>query len=290
MKLSIGADKKRHRSEVDDLGGVDMDDDDPNGRRSSRRRAAKNLAKNAYTLDLDEMEYADSPASSSHSKEAPPTGIKDKKKGKRTRGRKKKESGAPSKTEKGELRVPPMKIKMIGRSGESDSPIFFAESLESWDEGSGSERGMAISAKQRARLKDRGLDSETSSLMLEEREEDVSEVSWWLTHTHKHQTYTYTQSHIQTYTQSHIHSVTHTLSHTYKHTLSHTYTQSHIHSVTHTNIHSVTHTNIHSVTHTLSHTYKHTLSHTYKHTLSHTYTQSHIQTYTQSHIHTHTAK
>ncbi len=26
-------------------------------------------------------------------------------------------------------KVPPMKIKLIGRSGESDSPIFFAESL-----------------------------------------------------------------------------------------------------------------------------------------------------------------
>lgn len=59
-------------------------------------------------------------------------------------------------------KVPPMKIKLIGRSGESDSPIFFAESLGEnvrsqefllehcdpplprlqWEmEGSGSERG-----------------------------------------------------------------------------------------------------------------------------------------------------
>lgn len=151
-----------------------MDDDDGSGRRSSRRRAAKNLAKNAYTLDIDELEYADSPASSSHSKEAPPTGSRERKKGKRGRGRRKKETVASSnsKGDKGELRVPPMKIKMIGRSGESDSPIFFAESVESWDEGSGSERGLAISAKQRARLKERGLDSESSSIVMGDREDD----------------------------------------------------------------------------------------------------------------------
>ena len=79
-------------------------------------------------------EYADSPASST------------------------KESGSSSgqrrgrggRRKKSEPKVPPMKIKLIGRSGETDSPIFFAESLGEWDgEGSGSDRGMARKCKSR---------------------------------------------------------------------------------------------------------------------------------------------
>ena len=42
-----------------------------------------------------------------------------------------------------------MKIKVIGRSGESDSPIFFAESVESWDEMSESEQAVISRSKKR---------------------------------------------------------------------------------------------------------------------------------------------
>ena len=140
------------------------------------------------------MEYVDSPASSVHSKDTGSTigGVAGSttKKEKRKPGRKKKRRrGRPpittkeeTKTEKGEPRVPPMKIKMIGRSGESDSPIFFAESMESWDEGSGSEKGMSRKKERKARLKERGLDSENSSVMMEEREEEeevcLARVKW----------------------------------------------------------------------------------------------------------------
>ena len=52
-----------------------------------------------------------------------------------------------------------------GRSGESDSPIFFAESLESWDEGSGSDRGEVLRDEKVARLRAaQEPDSETSSI------------------------------------------------------------------------------------------------------------------------------
>ena len=79
-------------------------------------------------------EYADSPASST--KESGSSGGH-----KRGRGGRRK---------KAEPKVPPMKIKLIGRSGETDSPIFFAESLGEWDgEGSGSERGIARTRKSR---------------------------------------------------------------------------------------------------------------------------------------------
>lgn len=51
-----------------------------------------------------------------------------------------------------------------GRSGESDSPIFLAESLESWDEGSGSDRGEPLRDERLSRLKEGEADSETSSI------------------------------------------------------------------------------------------------------------------------------
>ena len=163
---------RRRRSEVDTL-GVDLEEEEGTAR-SSRQRAAKKVPINAYTMDLDDMEYVDSPASSAHSRDTSSTTGGGTKKGKP--GRKKRRRGRPpvAKGEpKAEPRVPPMKIKMIGRSGESDSPIFFAESMESWDEGSGSEKGG--SKGKLARLKERGLDSENSSVVLEEREEGEEE-------------------------------------------------------------------------------------------------------------------
>ena len=116
------------------------------------------------------MEYADSPASSSHSKDTTISGGTKKAKGV-TRGNKIKSTtlNKGKGKAKNEPRVPPMKIKLIGRSCESDSPIFFAESLESWDEGSGSERG-GVSRQGRVRKlrEQEGLDSETSSIAFEE--------------------------------------------------------------------------------------------------------------------------
>ena len=46
--------ERRRRSEVEALGGA-VGEEEGEGRRSSRRRAAKNLARNAYTLDVDEL-------------------------------------------------------------------------------------------------------------------------------------------------------------------------------------------------------------------------------------------
>ena len=177
--------------EIKSLGGPVMDEQEEEGeaggRRSSRRRAAKNLARNVYTLDLaDEIEYADSPASSTNSKETTGSGSGKKHKqqhsqasGGSGRGRKRGRRGI-KRTEKTGPRVPPMKIKVIGRSGESDSPIFFAESVESWDEASDSEQG-GLSRPKSARVKElQGLDSETSSLVFGDRDEDSTQVSqWW---------------------------------------------------------------------------------------------------------------
>lgn len=155
--------------------------DEKGGRgRRPQRRAAKNLAKNVYSLDVnEEMEYVDSPASTSSAKDTPPAetittrnrgGVGS---GKRGRGGSGGRRGAREKKNKGEgMKVPPMKIKLIGRTGVSDSPIFFAESLGegAWEESSGSERGL--------RTRKLGIDSETSSLHLGDREdEDVSMVS-----------------------------------------------------------------------------------------------------------------
>ena len=143
--------------------------------RSSRQRAAKRLARNAY-LDTDDFEYLDSPASSAHSKDTESTGGKGKK-GKQkmvTRRKKRRRGKGKGPLSKGEQRVPPMKIKMIGRSGESDSPIFFAESVESWDEGSESESA-AVKVNPMLAQEQEGLDSETSSLALEERGEEERE-------------------------------------------------------------------------------------------------------------------
>lgn len=167
--------ERRRRSEVDTL-GVEFEEEEGTSR-SSRQRAAKKVPVNAYTMDLDDFEYVDSPASSAHSRDTSSTTGGGTKKGKP--GRKKRRRGRPpvAKGEpKAEPRVPPMKIKMIGRSGKSDSPIFFAESMESWDEGSGSEKGEGKGKM--ARLKERGLDSENSSVVLGEgEEEDDDEVS-----------------------------------------------------------------------------------------------------------------
>ena len=178
--------------ELKSLGGPVMDEQEEDGegetggRRSTRRRAAKNLARNVYTLDLaDELEYADSPASSTNSKETTGSGSGKKHKqqhgqasggGGSGRGRKRGRRGI-KRTDKTGPRVPPMKIKMIGRSRESDSPIFFAESVESWDEASDSEQGGLVRPKS-ARVKElQGLDSETSSLVFGDRDEDSIQVS-----------------------------------------------------------------------------------------------------------------
>lgn len=79
-----------------------------------RRRAAKKVSNSAYVDDREELpqEYADSPSSEGDVVVA---------KGKGTRGKKRKLDN---------LKVPRIKIKLIGRSDENDSPIFFAEPLE----------------------------------------------------------------------------------------------------------------------------------------------------------------
>ncbi len=114
VSFSTGGIGRRRRSEVDTLVGEDsqdMGDEEEGGRRSSRRRAAKNISQSAYTLDTEELDYADSPASSSHSRETgKPTRSKGKKKvGPSGKGKGKKGKSAP--------KVPPMKIKMIGTYG-----------------------------------------------------------------------------------------------------------------------------------------------------------------------------
>jgi hypothetical protein len=181
--------------ELKSLGGPVVDDQEEEGegegggRRSSRRRAAKNLARNAYTLDLaEELEYADSPASSTNSKETTGSGSGRKQHkqqqqqgqvssggggGGSGRSRKRGRRGI-KRTDKTGPRVPPMKIKVIGRSRESDSPIFFAESVESWDEASDSEQGGLVRPKS-TRVKElQGLDSETSSLVFGDDSTQVS--------------------------------------------------------------------------------------------------------------------
>ena len=114
----------------------EVEDDESSGRRTSRRRAAKNLAKNAYTFDQDDVEFAYSPASSTKGESAGVKKEKEKEKEKEKKGRgggrrggRRRRRGGARVGEKGEPKVPPMKIKLIGRSGETDSPIFFAESL-----------------------------------------------------------------------------------------------------------------------------------------------------------------
>lgn len=186
-ELRKGENTKRNY-EIKSLGGPvtdEQDDDADTGRRSSRRRAAKNLARNVYTMDLaDEIEYTDSPASSTNSKEAvhvhahvvSGNGKKQKQTtGSSGRGRKRGRRGI-KRTEKTGPRVPPMKIKMIGRSGESDSPIFFAESVESWDEMSESEQAGMSRSKNRRVKELQGLDSETSSLVFGDRDDDSTQV------------------------------------------------------------------------------------------------------------------
>ena len=131
--------KQRRRSEVNMLGGVAgaefEEEEEPGGGRRPQRRAAKNLAKNVYSMGAEEeMEFVDSPASTgtSSAKDTPPielpTGTSSRRQGvggvKRGRGGKMKGRKRGS-----GMKVPPMKIKLIGRSGASDSPIFFAESL-----------------------------------------------------------------------------------------------------------------------------------------------------------------
>ena len=171
--------------EIKSLGGPVVDEQEEEGeaggRRSTRRRAAKNLARNVYTLDLgDEIEYADSPASSTNSKETTGSGSGRKHKqhgqavgGGSGRGRKKGRRGI-KRTDKTGLRVPPLKIKVMGRSRESDSPIFFAESVESWDEASDNEQG-GLARPKTTRVKElQGLDSDTSSLVFGDESTQVS--------------------------------------------------------------------------------------------------------------------
>lgn len=160
--------------------GVEIDEEEAveGAPRSSRQRAAKKVARNAYTIDLDDFEYLDSPASSVHSKDTGSITGGGKAKQKPGRKKKRRRKCGPVAAKEGaktEPRVPPMKIKMIGRSGESDSPIFFAESMESWDEGSGSERGVSRKKSKKTLLKERGLDSETSSIVLGDMEREDGE-------------------------------------------------------------------------------------------------------------------
>lgn len=161
------------------------DEEEEDGlQRSSRQRAAKKVAKNAYTMDVvDELEYMymDSPTSSlhsSHSRGGDTGGSmgggskKDRKKPGRKKKRRKgrvpvseeeeEEEELMGKVGKTEPRVPPMKIK-IGRSVESDSPIFFAESVDSWDESgteksSGRKKNKGKGKRAQLKVKDRELD------------------------------------------------------------------------------------------------------------------------------------
>lgn len=184
----------RRRSEIDNLGAglgeVEEGEEEDGVQRPSRQRAAKRVSKNAYTMDvMEELEYMDSPASSLHSSHSRGGdtgssvgggGKKDRKKPGRKKRRRRgqlpvlgkeeeeDEEEIAEKTEKTEPRVPPMKIKMIGRSGESDSPIFFAESVESWDEGSGNEKssgrkkkGKEKEKKNRLKIKDMELEGDS---------------------------------------------------------------------------------------------------------------------------------
>ncbi len=179
--LTSGKGGRRRHSEIDAL-GLEEEEEHAGGQRSLRQRAAKKLAKNIYNVDMEDLEYVDSPASSAHSKDTGSTIGGGVKKDKRRTGRKKRKQrgrnppskeGEASKEDKGEPRVPPMKIKMIGRSGESDSPIFFAESVESWDEGSSNERGSSSKRKRKKKLpREESLESGHSS---REREEDEEE-------------------------------------------------------------------------------------------------------------------
>lgn len=157
-------------------------EEEEDGGRSRRQRAAKKVAKNAYTIDLEEFEYLDSPTSSAHSKDTETASGGKVKRGKQQKeqkveGRRKKKrrrGKGKGPLAKSEPRVPPMKIKMIGRSGESDSPIFLAESMESWDEEESDSESM-MKNPMLAHLQEQGMDSETSSLALEEREEEIDE-------------------------------------------------------------------------------------------------------------------
>ena len=120
------------------------------GGKRPQRRATRNLAKNVYSVDAnEEVEYAvDSPASTgtSSAKDTPPAELvrssssRKKVGGTEKRGTVSKRGSAggrggrvKGKRKGGGMKVPPMKIKLIGRTGASDSPIFFAESLgEVW--------------------------------------------------------------------------------------------------------------------------------------------------------------
>lgn len=175
-RLCCSGKGSRRRSEIENLtAGLADEGEETANQRPSRQRAAKRVAKNAYTMDvMEELEYMDSPASSLHSSHSRgDTGSsisgsakKDKKKLARRKRRRRGKGSAVDKedeeedfeveeisrkAEKSELRVPPMKIKMIGRSGESDSPIFLAESVESWDEGSGNEKGTGSKKKRKTK-------------------------------------------------------------------------------------------------------------------------------------------
>ena len=87
----------------------DSGDAPSSGKGRPRRRAVKNVSKSAYVVDEKE-EALDSPASEGEV-------------GGRGRMRKRKRKAA-------EMKIPRMKIKLIGHSDETDSPIFFAQSLE----------------------------------------------------------------------------------------------------------------------------------------------------------------
>ena len=143
-------DKQRRRSELNSLGGGVIGGDEEEwgekgGGRRPQRRAATNLAKNVYSMDVnEEMEYVDSPASTSSAKDTPPAevkpsarkkvtgkkgGVRGARRGEGGRGGEGRRGGREEEEKESGMKVPPMKIKLIGRTGASDSPIFFAESL-----------------------------------------------------------------------------------------------------------------------------------------------------------------
>ena len=136
-------------------------------RRSTRRCTATDLA--------DRIEYAYSPANSMNSKKTRNSS------GKKQHGRGSEGSGRCHKRgrrcinrmDKIGPRVPSMKI---GGSRESDSPICFAESVESWDEASDGEQ-CGLGQPKSVRVKQQGLNSESSLQMISDRDEDSTQVS-----------------------------------------------------------------------------------------------------------------
>lgn len=88
---------------------LDPDEGEEKDTSRPRRKAARNVATNAYIEDTTEG-YVDSPATAEEEEEE--------------------EEGGGIRKRKRSIKVPRIKIKMIGRSSDNDSPIFCAQSLE----------------------------------------------------------------------------------------------------------------------------------------------------------------